>query len=152
MTIFEKETSAFFSQFGEYKLMVLSTSLEDKVSSRMMSIVAYNGKFYFQTDKTFKKYKQLQGNPNVSLCIDNIQIEGTCKELGSPSDHPEFCKLFEKYYKGSYVSYSLLPDERLFEITPAFIEQWIYEDGEPFIETLDFNTFSHERKAYLPNC
>lgn len=151
MTIFEKEISTFFEQFGEYKLMVLSTSLDDKVSSRMMSIVAFDGKFYFQTDKTLRKYAQLQGNPNVSLCIDNIQIEGSCIEFGKPADHPKFCELFAKYYKGSYDSYSFLPDERLFEVAPVFIERWLYENGDPFIETFDFTTGSYERIAYVPN-
>lgn len=152
MANFEKEISTFFEQLSEYKLMVLSTSLDNKVSSRMMSIVMFDGKFYFQTDKTLRKYEQLCGNEHVALCIDNIQIEGTCKELGSPSDVPKFCELFEKYYKGSYDSYSMLPDERVFEITPTFIEQWIYENGNPFVETFDFSTHSYERKAYVPNC
>lgn len=150
MTNFKKEISTFFEQVGEYKLMVLSTGLNDRISSRMMSIVIFDGKFYFQTDKTLRKYEQLLGNPNISLCIDNIQIEGSCKELGKPADNAKFCELFEKYYKGSYDSYSMLSDERLFEVTPAFMERWIYEDGKPFVETFDFSADSYERKAYVP--
>lgn len=38
----------------------------------MMSVVLINGVFYFQPDKTFRKYEQIKDNPNVALCIDNI--------------------------------------------------------------------------------
>lgn len=152
MTNFKKSISTFFEQLGEYKLMVLSTSLNNNVSSRMMSIVVLNGKFYFQTDKTLRKYEQLLGNKNVALCIDNIQIEGTCREIGTPSESPVFCELFETYYKSSYDNYSLLQDERLFEVTPVFIERWIYEDGKPFIETFDFHMEIYQKDTYLPNC
>lgn len=55
--------------------MVLSTSLNDVVTSRMMSVVLINKKIYFQTDRTFRKYRQLKENPRVSLCVDNMQID-----------------------------------------------------------------------------
>ncbi|MFQ7174659.1 MAG: pyridoxamine 5'-phosphate oxidase family protein [Thomasclavelia ramosa] len=48
----------------------------------MMSIVVLNKKIYFQTDRTFRKYKQIKENPQVSLCIDNIQMEGYCEQVG----------------------------------------------------------------------
>ncbi len=41
----------------------------------MMSIIIDGGKFYFQTDKDFRKYEQIKGNPHVALCIDNLSIE-----------------------------------------------------------------------------
>ena len=50
------KTKEFYEGFGCGKKMVLSTLQSDKVSSRMMSVVLINGIFYFQTDKTFRKY------------------------------------------------------------------------------------------------
>lgn len=64
--------------------MVLSTSYQDKVTSRMMSVIIFDGEFYFQTDKNFRKYNQIKNNPNVLLCCDNISVEGICTELGKP--------------------------------------------------------------------
>lgn len=43
----------FYKELDESKKMVLSTSLNDVVTSRMMSIVVLNKKIYFQTDKLF---------------------------------------------------------------------------------------------------
>lgn len=48
--MFEDKYLKFWQEFGTCKKMVLSTSLNDKVTSRMMSIVVMDGKLYFQTD------------------------------------------------------------------------------------------------------
>ncbi len=74
---------------------VKSCKLFDFVTSRMMSIIIINNEFYFQTDKAFRKYEQLQKNSNVSLWIDNVVVEGVYKEIGSPIDDKKFCELYE---------------------------------------------------------
>lgn len=139
---------AFLSDFGKGRKMVLSTSENDRVSSRMMSVVQIDGVFYFQTDMTFRKYGQLSANPNVALCIDNIQIEGICEELGHPLKNDGFCRLFRECFKGSYDAYTSLENERLFAVRPAFIERWIYKDSVPYIETFDINTRAYNIIQY----
>lgn len=145
---FKEKLNQFYNEFGEYKLMVLSTSLNDKVTSRMMSIIMVKNKFYFQTDKAFRKYNQLTKNPNVALCADNIQLEGVCRKIGKPIDNYEFCCLYKKYFKNSYEMYSTLESEVLFEITPVFIERWIYENGKPFIEIYNIHEEKYIKKKY----
>lgn len=135
---FDMKSTLLFHQLGKHNHMVLSTSLNDKVTSRMMSVVIADKLFYFQTDRNFRKYEQLKKNPNVSLCLENIQIEGVCKEIGHPLDYPFFCHLFKECYPGSYEKYSSLPDEIVFEIRPLYIQKWSYVDGEPYIESYDF--------------
>lgn len=145
----EEVYEKFCENFGCSKKMVLSTSWEDKVTSRMMSIIRIRDCFYFQTDKNFRKYQQIQHNPNVSLCIDTIQIEGICKEAGSPSDNSEFCELYKTYFKSSYERYSGLSDERLFIITPVYMQKWIYENQEPFVEVYDLKKKMYEKIPYI---
>lgn len=87
MNNFSKKLSDFLDEFGKGRKLVLSTADNNKVTSRMMSIVQINGSFYFQTDKTFRKYQQINNNPFVALCIDNMQIEGVCKEIGHPIEN-----------------------------------------------------------------
>jgi len=125
-------------EFGEGKPMVLSTAKDGRVTARMMSIVQIDGAFYFQTDCTFRKYDQLLSNPCAALCIDNLQIEGICKEAGRPSDCPAFSEAFSACYPGSYDRYSMLENERVFCLTPTFIERWLYIGGKPYVETMDF--------------
>lgn len=145
---FQEEYAKFMQSFGKAKTMVLSTALEDKVSSRMMSIIRINDKFYFQTDKNFRKYKQIKENPNVAVCIDNMQIEGHCKEIGRPMDYTEFDNLYREYFYNSHERYSALDKERLFEITPVFIERWLYIDGIPYMEVFDVNKGRYQLIQY----
>lgn len=141
---FEKEYMKFWKDFGDSKKMVLSTSLNDIVTSRMMSIVVINEKLYFQTDNTFRKYNQLKSNPNVALCIDNIQIEGVSEEIGHPMEHTDFCNAYKRCFPNSFDRYSSLENERLFVVTPTFIEKWTYIEGVPYMETFDM-----KNKTYL---
>lgn len=47
---------ALWRELGESRKMVLSTSLDNLVTSRMMSVVIMDGRLYFQTDRTLRKY------------------------------------------------------------------------------------------------
>lgn len=148
MDHFEKQFSAFLSDFGTGKTMVLSTSLQDKVTSRMMSIVQMNGLFYFQTDRTSRKYDQLIGNKQVALCIENIQIEGICNVLGHPLDDHAFCTLYKEHFSSAFEKYSALSNEILFAVTPSYIERWVYKDGIPFVEMFDMETKVYHLHEY----
>ena len=137
----------FWKEFGTHKKMVLSSSKDDVVSSRMMSIVCIGEKL-FQTDKTFRKYEQIKNNPNVSLCIDNIQIDGTCYEVNPPSWNKEFSQAYQKYYPFSYEHYSSLESECVFEVTANFIERWHYSNETPWIEQIDIKHKRYSMKEY----
>lgn len=143
------ELKEFYKSFGKGRIMVLSTSDNNKVSSRMMSVVQIDGRFYFQTDINLRKYQQIINNKNVALCIDNIQIEGTCEEIGHPLDNKDFCDTFMECFKGSYDAYTSLKNERLFVVTPTFIEKWVYVDGVPFIETFNINADEYRFDKYI---
>ena len=45
--VFKEKYSKFFEKIGRSKFMVLSTSKDDFVTSRMVSIIVIDGKFYF---------------------------------------------------------------------------------------------------------
>ena len=115
----------------------------------MMSVVQIDGRFYFQTDINLRKYQQIINNKNVALCIDNIQIEGTCEEIGYPLDNKDFCDTFMECFKGSYDAYTSLKNERLFVVTPTFIERWVYVDGVPFIEIFNINADEYKFDKYI---
>lgn len=120
---FDENYRSFLNDFGKGRKAVLSTAENNAVSSRMMSVVQINGIFYFQTDNTFRKYRQLIQNHNVALCIDNIQIEGEAEEIGHPLKNSDFCKVFEACFKGSFDAYTSLENERLFAVKPAYIQR-----------------------------
>lgn len=109
----------------------------------MMSIVRIGEHLYFQTGRNFRKYGQLEANPACALCIDNIQIEGVCENIGRPADHPDFMACFRQCFPSSFPMYSLMEDERLFCFTPSLVERYVYKNGSPFLEVLDFRNGSY---------
>ena len=149
MPQFETQKRLLFQSLGKSKKMVLSTSWHDKVTSRTMSIIIMHGAFYFQTDIMFRKYEQIQNNPKVSLCIDNIQVEGHCIELGHPTGIHWFCKRFEEAFPTAYQRYTLLKNEWVFEVKPLYIQKWIYENNMPFVEQYDFCNMIYRKKNYV---
>ena len=48
MEQFKEKLEKLFMDIGSSRKMVLSTSYQDKVTSRMMSIIVLDGCFYFQ--------------------------------------------------------------------------------------------------------
>ena len=145
---FRKAYADFLNEMGESRKTVLSSSLRDAVTSRMMSVVLLHGRFYFQTDAASRKCRQLKGNPRVSLCADNIQIEGHCRKAGTTLENGEFASACQKAFPGSYLRYSGLKSERLFEVTPAFIQSWTYREGVPYIEIFDVTSGQYQMVRY----
>lgn len=132
----EKE---IFDFLGENAFMVLATSLKDRVTARTVSCVIFDKKIYFQTDKSFLKYKQINENPKIALCLDNIQIEGTAYFKGHPllDKNSKFCYLYKKYFYNSYLNYSSQKDEIIIEVKPKHISIWKYEDEKAFRDYLN---------------
>ncbi len=148
MSQFFAQFESFLREFGNGRKMVLSTSADNVVSSRMMSVIQMDGVFYFQTDMTFRKYTQLLRNPHVALCIDNIQIEGQCREIGHPLQNAGFCALFEACFKSSYDAYTALQNERLFSVTPRSVERWTYISDVPHMEFFDMAARTYRITPY----
>ena len=85
----------------------------------------------------------------MSLCIDNIQINGICCDVGRPIENKTFCEIFKEKYPSSYKNYSLLENERLLEIEPIYIECWNYIEGVPYIEVFDVKNKKYTMKKYV---
>ena len=150
MNIYNQKMNEVFEQLQDHGKLVLATTDNNKVSARKMSFIIHEHCFYFQTDIAFRKYQDIQINNNVALCIDNIQIEGKCKELCHPLEHDIFKTLFQKYYPSSFEAYTSLPSERLFVIEPTFIQRWNYVNNLAVIEQLDIEQEKYKEEPY-PN-
>ena len=97
---------------------------------------------------THKKMVLSTALHDVALCIDNIQIEGQCMELGIPAQNREFSDAYREYFPGSYDRYTLLENERLFAVKPTFIERWIYVEGIPYLEIFDILNEKYALERY----
>jgi uncharacterized pyridoxamine 5'-phosphate oxidase family protein len=140
-----------FEDLKQKRLMVFASCAEQKVTARMMSVIHHNQKIYFQTGANSVKFEQLSNNPNAALCIDNVQIEGTARDLGHVLN-PEnsfFAETYSQIHPGSFKLYSHLSFNRLIEITPHFITLWKYDaDGKPFQDFIDLDNKNAWRQYY----
>lgn len=148
MEQYKTKLKEIYDQIGDHAKLVLATSSNNHVSARKMSFIIIDNKFYFQTDISFRKYKDIKENPNVALCLDNIQIEGQCYELEHPLKHVEFASKFKEYYRSSYDAYTSLESERLFVVEASFIQRWNYVNNKPVIEQLYIDKESYSERYY----
>lgn len=138
------------TRIGEASKMVLATSINNLVSARTVSVLNIKGLFYFQTDRSMDKSKEIIANPNVALCLKEIQIKGTCRNLGSPNSDENrfFIERFKELFPSAYEKYSHLDNETVFEIKPILAKTWCYVDGYQCIEYIDFLSEEYRCEQY----
>ena len=132
------EFQQLWRKSGSYGIMVLSSCAENRVTSRAMSVVVIDGKFYCQTDQRYLKFRQIMANPNVSLCVNNFSIEGECRVMGKPLENEFFINAMQEHFPDAVSRWSELPTECVLEIMPKLVSAWIYEDNKPYIERWNF--------------
>ena len=137
-----------WKQIGTHGIMILSTCSDNRVTSRAMSVVVINGKFYCQTNGKYLKCRQIESNPKVSLCMNNISVEGNCKFIGRPHDNSFFMDAMNCHFPTDVARSSNHPDECVLEITPRLISSWIYENDKPFMEYWNFETHSYTKQEH----
>jgi general stress protein 26 len=122
----------------ENKIWVLSTSENDIVTSRTMSIVNEGVNIYFQTNKCYIKSQQMKKNNNVALCYNNISIEGVAEEFGDWTEEKNYhlLELYKKNHQGSYDAYGNLEGQVVYKVVPKVIKLWKYIKDEPIREFL----------------
>lgn len=145
--VFLSVLSLLWNKIGTHGVMTLSTSLENRVTSRAMSIVVINGIFYCQTDETSLKCQQIQKNSNVALCHQNFSIEGTCRMVGKPYENPVFIQLMREHFPNAVERWSTFPTECLLAIMPLRMTAWSYEDDKPYMEYWDFQNLSYSKEG-----
>lgn len=148
MGSFDEKLSELWKKIGTHGIMTLSTCSANRVTSRSMSMVVTDGRFYCQTDQTYLKYRQISENPNVAVCHKNFSIEGTCQCIGKPLENDFFIDAFKKHFYGSYKAYSDLQNEVLLEIVPTLIYSWNYKLTKPYMEYWDLKNLSY-KKSYV---
>lgn len=150
ITVKEAE-KRMFALLGTHKIMALASSVNNHVMVRNVSCLFYDGKVWFKTDKNFRKTQQLYKNPNVALCWNGVQIEGTAAIKGLVAEEPglKFAGLYETYLKNSYNKYSHEDTEIIVEVTPGFVELWdTDENGDAYQVFIDFEKGTTEVKSY----
>jgi len=131
-------------QFLEHRkdvLMVLATSADSRVLSRTVWVANDQLSTYFFTWAFSRKCSQISANPQVSLCRDKVEIEGTARVVG-PMFSPEtadILALFTAENRDDALQWQDRPSMVIYRVDPTFACVDVYkEQGEIFYEYLDF--------------
>lgn len=143
---FSSTLPSLWKNIGTHGIMTLSTCSGTHVTSRPMSVIVIDGKFYCQTDENYLKCRQLQENPNAALCYKNFSIEGICCIIGKPFQHHFFVKAMNAHFPDAAARWSALPTECVLAITPGLIRCWTYENNRPCMEYWDFQNQFYRRE------
>ena len=140
MQEYNEARKGLFERIGESSKMVLATSVNNIVSARTVSVLSINGLFYFQTDRSMDKAREIAVNSNVALCLKEIQIKGICRDIGNPKSDKNsfFIKKFQELFPSAYAKYSHLDNETVFEIKPTMAKTWRYINECQCVEYIDF--------------
>ncbi|MGL4676762.1 MAG: hypothetical protein ACRCWI_03745 [Brevinema sp.] len=94
--------SDILSQFSKGMNMVLSTSANDIVTSRTVSVMVYNDSLYFASVKCDRsiKNKQIAQNHHIALCSNKIQMTGQAFIVGlaSESQNQDIINLYKQIF------------------------------------------------------
>ena len=93
---------------------------------------------------------QIGSESDVVLRIKDMKghSEGICEEMEHPLDDAGFRESFAKHFKGSFDAYTGLHNERLFTVSPVYVQRWVYDHGVPYIESFDVAGKNYSFRKY----
>jgi len=145
------EIEKILESISKKPIMVFATSKNQKVTARNMSVIVLGNRIYFQTGLSMTKSQQIIENENVAFCIDNYQIYGKAKNIGTWEQHEDVLKEYRKVHNSSYETYKNVKDEIVVETTIHEIEMWEYREGKPFIVQIDLDKNEYKIFEYQVN-
>lgn len=108
--------------------VVLSTSYQDHVTSRTVTVVPLEGALYLTSIKRpgAIKIEQIEKNPQVAICINTTQITGTATINGlvSAKDNAEIAALYKEKLPESYDRFATAPTAAFIKIELSTCKSW----------------------------
>lgn len=121
------------------RAIILATSSNNRVTARTVSFVNNGFQIFFWSYKNHTKCKQIQENPRVALCRDNLQIEGNANLQGSilDTENKDYLSAFKKKFPKDYERYANEPDMILVKVKPTLFILLVIIDGTLYRDHLD---------------
>lgn len=131
----------------EHHLMSLATSLDDRVTVRTVTYASQGLNIYFLSCGYHTKCVQIQGNPNVALCIGNVQVEGNAKILGNPlaGKNQVAAEIYRQQLPEVFANFAPNPEMVLVKVKPTLFATFVKNPERNYLEHLD----TKNRIAYI---
>lgn len=137
---FNELKKEIIKELDENKEIVLSTSLENRVTSRIVSYANDMLYVYFLSWEHNKKIHQIKGNPNIALSLNRIQIEGKAKILSNvtENDNEHIKTIFRKKISDRAINtFFSVPEMVIVKITPKSIIKFCNIDKRFHFQVMD---------------
>lgn len=135
MKLYEKSLLIMNELFGRDYQFALATSVNNMPSVRFVDTFYYDGSLYLVTDGKSKKVKDIEINPNVSLCNKQYRFNGMARNIGHPLE-PKNAEIREKLLKAFELWYFKHNDENDKDMCYIKIELssgFFYKDGTGYL-------------------
>ena len=118
----KKEELIRFLESKDNAVMALATSHNDHVLARNVLIATDGLDLYFFTWKHSRKCAQIQKNPRVALCKNNVQIEGVAEILGNLLDEEtkKYTELIRNKFPDAIKQWEHRPGMIIVRVRPMF--------------------------------
>lgn len=106
--------------------IVLATGDSKRISARQVWFASDDLKILFITSKAYDKYKQIEKNNNVALCLENVQMEGVATIKGHPNleENSKEKSICLNKNKDVFEKYSKYKNTVLIEIVVQHVKMW----------------------------
>ncbi len=119
--------------------IVLATAEGDRVTARTVTFASRGVEIYFLSLAENTKCRQIEANPNVALCRDHVQIEGTAEILGPVGSDKcsKVAELFRTKYADAYERHIDHPAMVAIRVRPTRIRFFYMEEDRFLVDQLD---------------
>jgi general stress protein 26 len=134
----KKEELIRFLESKDNAVMVLATSHGGQALARNVLIASDGLDLYLFTWKHSRKCAQIQANPRVALCKDNVQIEGIAEVLGDllAEEIKKYTDILRGRFPDAIKQWEHRPAMVIIRVRPTFVVVGASTDP-PCLEYLD---------------
>jgi general stress protein 26 len=137
-----EERKNLFAQFEKGLNVVLSTSLNDFVTSRTVTLIPFKESLYLTSIRRLGaiKIEQIENNPNVAICFNTTQITGTATIIGlvSAEHNAEITTLYKEKLPESFERFAVVPSAVFIKIDVSTCKSWKIVNNHVESKAIDF--------------
>lgn len=123
----------------ENKEIILATSHNDRVTARTVSFTNDGLIIYFMSWDHNKKIRQIQKNPKIALCLNNLQIEGRAQILGYVNEekNANILRIFKKKFSDLWIStFTRIKEMLMIKVNPTTLTKFENINRRFFLQTI----------------
>jgi hypothetical protein len=149
---FQELNAKCIKYLNDRKFISVATAYQNQVRARVVDYCNQGIQVGFITWENTIKMDHLKKNPNISLCVDALQVEGTAKIIGHPAlpENKGFMEIYEKRHPSPHKNFISQKNVTLIMVEPTLLIQMQYETGHLFLDHLNINQQSAYRKELSP--